>query len=351
MPKKRASVQEIKDFILNNVTAEPMGISRLTAEAFDISRQSASQHVNRLVKEGDLEALGNTKARVYQLRKSVSHIDEIAVTPDLEEHVTWREAIAPYLNDTKGNILNICQYGFTEMVNNVVSHSEAETMRVSVERNPVLIKLMVADDGVGVFEKIQNDFGYDDPRRALLELSKGKVTSDPDRHSGEGIFFTTRMFDSFSIWSGNLFFRRLKSGSEWLIEVEDRHKFYGTLINMEINPDSTRTSQEIFGQYATGGDSDFSKTHVPILLAKYAKEQLISRSQAKRVLARFEKFSEIMLDFQGIAMIGQAFADEIFRVFQREHPEIEILAVNTSDEIRQMISHVTEESRETLRLS
>ena len=84
--------------------------------------------------------------------------------------------------------------------------------------------------------------------------------------------------------------------------------------------------------------------------AKYEREQLLSRSQARRVLARFERFSEIMLDFRGVTIIGQAFADEIFRVFRREHPEIEILAVNTSNDIRQMIRHVAGDASESLRL-
>ena len=38
-----------------------------------------------------------------------------------------------------------------------------------------------------------------DKRQALFELSKGKFTTDPSRHSGEGVFFTSRMFDDFEI--------------------------------------------------------------------------------------------------------------------------------------------------------
>jgi anti-sigma regulatory factor (Ser/Thr protein kinase)/predicted transcriptional regulator len=350
MAKMRTPTQTIKDFILNNVKERPTGISRLTAEEFNISRQMANQHVMSLVKEGKLEASGNTKARTYQLTTLFTHMDRITVTPRLEEHVTWRETIAPYLSNVQGNVLNICQYGFTEMVNNVVSHSNARHMNVVVERDPVLITLRVSDDGVGVFTKIQQAFGYDDPRQALLELAKGKVTSDPDRHTGEGIFFTSKMFDTFSILSGRLFYGRTKIGDGWLIEAEDRQNFDGTFITMEIHPNSTRISKEIFDQYASGDDKDFSRTHVPIVLAKYGKEQLLSRSQARRVLARFERFKEVMLDFQGVEMIGQAFADEIFRVFRREHPGIVIAVLNTSSEVDQMIKHVSGDANGSLRL-
>ena len=80
------------------------------------------------------------------------------------------------------------------------------------------------------------------------------------------------------------------------------------------------------------------KTQVPVFLAIYGNENLISRSQAKRLLVRFEKFKTIILDFEGVDMIGQAFADEIFRVFQNTHPTIDIRPINTNEQVEKMIS-------------
>lgn len=81
----------------------------------------------------------------------------------------------------------------------------------------------------------------------------------------------------------------------------------------------------------------FSKTHVPLRLAQYDREQLVSRSQARRVLARFDRFAEALLDFNGVNFIGQAFADEIFRVFAKKHPEIKIVPINACRQVQQMI--------------
>jgi hypothetical protein len=75
-----------------------------------------------------------------------------------------------------------------------------------------------------------------------------------------------------------------------------------------------------------------------LTLATFGSEQLISRSQARRVLTRFDRFLEVFLDFAGVDSIGHSFADEIFRVFQRSHPEINIVAVNANDQIQQMIA-------------
>ena len=84
----------------------------------------------------------------------------------------------------------------------------------------------------------------------------------------------------------------------------------------------------------------FRRTHVPIALGNYPGEQLVSRSQAKRILTRFEEFSEVLLDFHGVEEVGQAFADEIFRVFRNAHPDIKIVAVRAEPDVQNTIDRV-----------
>ena len=69
------------------------------------------------------------------------------------------------------------------------------------------------------------------------------------------------------------------------------------------------TSKEVFDAYTDleSDDYAFSKTQVALSLARYKDEDLISRSQAKRVLSRFDRFREVLLDFKGVtskAMFG-----------------------------------------------
>ena len=66
----------------------------------------------------------------------------------------------------------------------------------------------------------------------------------------------------------------------------------------------------------------------------------VSRSQARRVLTNLEKFKSIIFDFDKVPMIGQAFADEIFRVFHEKHPEIKLQAVSMNDAVKFMIDRV-----------
>jgi uncharacterized protein (DUF1330 family) len=75
-----------------------------------------------------------------------------------------------------------------------------------------------------------------------------------------------------------------------------------------------------------------------VRLAQYGNERLVSRSQAKRLLANVDKFKIVIFDFSKVEAIGQAFADEVFRVFKKQHLEIQIFDLNTNEEVKKMIN-------------
>jgi hypothetical protein len=71
---------------------------------------------------------------------------------------------------------------------------------------------------------------------------------------------------------------------------------------------------------------------------RYGDDNLVSRSQAKRLLMRVDRFKTVVLDFSGIASIGQAFADEVFRVFRAKNSGVEVVPIHTSSEVKRMIT-------------
>ena len=107
---------------------------------------------------------------------------------------------------------------------------------------------------------------------------------------------------------------------------------------MRLRNHSTRTTKGVFDEYVSGEDYDFSRTVVPVVLAQYVADPLISRSQAKRVLSRVELFRTVVFDFSEVDSIGQAFADEIFRVFAKAHPDIDLQVIHANPAVRKMIS-------------
>jgi hypothetical protein len=197
---------------------------------------------------------------------------------------------------------------------------------------------LVSSNSEGIFLKIQRALDLHDPREAILELAKGKLTTDPQNHSGEGIFFTSRVMDLFEIESHHLRFSHQPRAEDTI--VEQNADTPGTRVRMRLMNDSPVMLKDVFDAFTDSEEYTFDKTVVPLRLAQHEGDKLVSRSQAKRVAHRFERFKRVELDFTGVEEIGQAFADELFRVFARAHPEIRITPVNTVPAVAQMIRRV-----------
>ena len=344
-PNKKTAV--IRDFILNRLINKANTVIPDTVEEFGLTRQTVSRHLKALVDSGDVLARGETKSRKYVLATKFSISEDVAITPETEEDSVWTKLVRPHIADVNKNIMEICHYGFTEMMNNVIDHSGSTVARIHIRRTAVSLVMSINDKGIGIFEKIQKDFDLDDQRQALLELSKGKLTSDSDNHSGEGIFFTSRMFDKFIIRSGKMKYMCMPGDEDYLFESLDKIFIPGTAIYMSIALNSTRDSTDVFNRFtANDDDHAFSKTHVPVFLASYDNDQLVSRSAAKRVLTRFSKFKEVWLDFQGVEKVGQAFADEIFRVYVKANPDVRLCYSNSNDDVTGMIVRAVNKLKE-----
>jgi hypothetical protein len=181
--------------------------------------------------------------------------------------------------------------------------------------------------------------GLADPREAILELSKGKLTTDPENHTGEGIFFTSRAFDVFLIRSGNLMFSHLYESPVDMMDHATAD-LAGTSVLMMLSPLTERTMASVFQEYTDEDTLDFSKTVVQVRLALYEGESLVSRSQAKRIMNRAERFRNVMLDFAGVDTVGRSFVDEIFRVFARNHPAVTIKPINMTEGVEHEVKRV-----------
>ena len=330
---------EILSFILQNVEEHPGDVVRLTGTQFGISRQMANVYVDRLVADGRLEARGRTRARQYALRRLIDESFDVAVTPTSSESEIWRKRVRPLLSSLRASALGICQYGATEMLNNAFEHSAANTASVSIALDALHIGLVIKDDGIGIFNKIAGELGLEDSHVALLELSKGRLTTAPALHTGEGIYFTSRLFDRFTILSGSLFVSHSIDDDRGLVEAGEAEGYTkGTTVRMMLRLDTARTLKSVFDRFASAeGDYTFSRTNIPVRLASYEEEHLISRSQARRLLSRLDQFREVVLDFDGVDLIGQAFADEVFRVFASQHPGVVVQRVRANDDVERMI--------------
>jgi anti-sigma regulatory factor (Ser/Thr protein kinase) len=336
---RRPDSGEVNMFLLREAASHPRDLVAVCAQKFKISPEAVRRRLRALASAGWIEVTGETRDRTYAPKWKLTRTQKFPVRPGLAEDVVWRQHVLQLLADLPDNVRRICHYGFTEIFNNAIDHAHANVIKVDIWENPATIRILVRDDGVGIFRKIKEALHLNDEREAILELSKGKLTTDPQHHSGQGIFFTSRMVDEFSIHSGTLFFAHDHERDDWLIEP-GKSSVNGTTVRLEIRKDSKRTTKDVFDDYATVDEPGFHRTHVPLRLASFGGDELVSRSQAKRVLTRCEQFSEVVLDFSGIESIGQGFADEIFRVFASEHPDVKVRYLHANRQVDDMIRHV-----------
>lgn len=348
MPRRsKLPFPEVAQWTTVNVGAHPIDFTQAMAARFGVTRAAAAVAVKQLEGNGFLQRSGGSTRPRFAPGPS-RWISKSYLLPGIDESLLWERDFSPFV-EIAANVKNILHHGFTEMVNNANDHSGGTTLHVEFELGLAdICTLSVMDDGVGIFRKIADTLGLADPRLSLLELSKGKFTSDQTQHSGEGVFFTSRMFDAFSIDANQLSYTRYEGpegspeGSDSLHVASRDGQPVGTGVTMAIEPTTRRTAREVFEQFTPDvpDDYSFSKTTVPVKLAAFGDDNLLSRSQAKRLVGRIDQFKTVELDFSGVDEIGQAFADEVFRVFANAHPEVALHAVGANAYVAGMIKRV-----------
>ncbi len=332
--------EEIRAYLLAKIPVHPKNIVAQASKAFSCSRTTVHRHLNRLLRDGKIIKSGTTRQVQYFLKTDKNKKIHVPLKPGVAEDVIWKENFQADFETLPKNILEICEYGFLEMLNNAIDHSEGKGVIIETEWESDSIKITIWDDGIGIFRKIKNTLKLEDEREGALHLSKGKFTTDPQNHTGEGIFFSSRAFDTFNVGSGRMYYSRSNPEKDWFLETTEESKFNGTILIMNIEVDSKRQLKEVFSEY-TEDDSDgvpkFGKTLILVQLSKFDDERYVSRSQARRIVLGLEKFKQVVLDFKDISTVGQGFVDEVFRVFQSKYPEIKIEYTNANDDVRFMI--------------
>ena len=259
----------------------------------------------------------------------------------LQEDVPWKRDFVPFLA-MRPNVARMLQHAFAELVNNAVDHSGGSAVTVSLRLTPMHAQLLVSDDGCGLFARIEESFQIDDPLLAMFELSKGKLTSMPDAHSGHGLYFTTRLADFFNLHANDAAFQRMgEQGSRWASAKPMTRS--GTSVYMAVALDTERTLDSVLRSHSIDpGLYAFDSTVVPLRLLTGPHHGLESRAQAKRVVSRLPSaFRRAEVDFSGIDDIGHGFADELFRVFPRQHPGLELVPVGMAPRVSAMVRSVT----------
>lgn len=320
-------------------------VADITQAVPSLSRQYVSKSISRMVERGELYREGSGRWSTYALpeyRDYLGHrIRKQLNLQGLKEHEVLDDImrVSTVLKRTPDNVKSIFNYAFSEMLNNAIEHSQSDQGSITVvEDDSHKLRFIVKDSGVGVFRNVMGERGLNSELEAIQDLLKGKTTTAPQAHSGEGIFFTSKVADLFVLDSFEYRLRIDNTINDIFVEelpVEEQIK--GTRVSFEIDANSKKHLIDTFSAYQTDPEEPaFDKTEIQVKL--YTMGTIyVSRSQARRVMTDLEKFKTIVLDFDNVPTIGQAFADEIFRVYKSKHPDIDIRPINMNEAVSFMV--------------
>ncbi|MBI5412496.1 DUF4325 domain-containing protein [Candidatus Peregrinibacteria bacterium] len=344
-----------KEKILEIARQKGRVIAPNLSKQFSVSRQYSNRLIKELVAAGKLIKLGATRYAFYVLPEYAKAHPELFPpryvkafkNEGLEEHrvLDQIEQAFPALKSLPENVRSIFTYAFSEMLNNAIEHSKSVRIVVEVSVAQKALSFVVRDSGVGVFRNVMKQRGLKSEMEAIQDILKGKTTTIPKSHSGEGIFFTSRAGDVFILDSFGYQLIVDNNLPDVFVKTVKKIK-RGTCVTFKIAAVSKRHLNEVFKKYANvadGSDYGFDKTEIRVKLYTIGGVQ-ISRSQARRVLAGLEKFKIVVFDFDKVPTVGQAFADEVFRVFHRQHLHIRLKAENMEEGVKFMVERARNEA-------
>ncbi|OGZ18733.1 MAG: hypothetical protein A2175_00390 [Candidatus Nealsonbacteria bacterium RBG_13_42_11] len=343
---------DIENLILKKLRENKKIKATDIVKAAGFSRAYINRFFQKLKDEGKIILVGKANKACYVLadkktvsraKNSILSIRKILQNKNLSEDLVLNEIkrdTGIFLNLPK-NVSDIISYSFSEMLNNAIEHSRSLKIEIQIQRQASQISFIVRDWGIGIFNNIMRKRKLKDEFEAIQDLLKGKQTTLPKEHTGEGVFFTSKIADLLVIQSSakKLIFNNVLDD----IFIREAKQTKGTKVSFAISVKSKTALSNVFKNYSEGAFT-FNKTITRVSLYKL-DSVFISRSQARRILSGLEKFKKIVLDFKGVDTVGQAFADEIFRVWQNRHPGIGIEHINTNENIAFMIKRASAKSR------
>jgi anti-sigma regulatory factor (Ser/Thr protein kinase) len=331
-----------KSLILQYVSNNKMLTSKQISEVFDVSEVYASKILNEAVFRGVLKKIGNTNTTKYLHKdvlseKVMSMRKTFKINKNLSDTYPFEflKSESSILENASTESIKVLDYIMSEMINNCIDHSEGVSILLKAKNINNILDVSIQDDGVGLFKKVQEYLSID-LDDAILHILKGKLTTAPKYHSGQGLFFSTKAANSFLIVANNKKVLLKNEAQEKTLKTTKTKE--GTKVVFSLDLGSKKNLGDLFRKYS-GEDFEFSKTSVTVHLFKH-KNDLISRSEAKRILFGLEKFKEITLDFANVDTVGQAFCDEVFRVWQNDHTEVMFKNINTNQDVLFMINRV-----------
>jgi len=323
-----------KGDVLAAVAGGPVSTGAL-AETFGVTRQAIHHHLRTLENDGLVHQVGQGRATRWQL--TWGHQFTWPLPPGVGEDVVWnqvRDQLADELAVVNDPTMACLTYGVSGMLNNAIDHSGGTQVSVHVDVSDNDVTVAVSDDGIGAFRHVREHFGLPGELDAIAHIAKGSQTTAPEAHSGQGLFFTSRVVDWFQLEA---------NGHIWKVDnlrgdttVAPGTADTGSHVLLRTAVAGTRRTKDIFDAFSEPDHNQFDRATLRVSLADHGKT-FVSRSEAKRIAAGLEAYAQVELDFTDVQEIGQGFVDELFRVWTTGHPGTRLTPTNMNREVTFMV--------------
>jgi len=321
--------------LIDDLLAEWGSIAnRNVVAASGASRQAVHAQLQGMVKAGELVSEGAGRAVRYRgvhprrrFRYQLEGLDEDQVWDQVRSEVP-ELATLPEAAD------RALHTAVVELVDNAISHSRGRAVEILFRKAHNRLILEVIDDGEGIFDRLAHENELPDRMEALQQLTKGKLTTHPEEHTGEGLFLLSKIADFFEVESGGL---------RWMVDneiddvgVSSAHVRLGTRVRFEIDIGTNASLESVFAESSVA--FELARRRVVVKLFETGNH-FLSRSEAKKLLEGLGRFRQVVVDFKGVEAVGQGFVDEMFRVWTSRHLNTRLHPVNMAAPIAFIVEH------------
>lgn len=226
-------------------------------------------------------------------------------------------------------ILQACEWGLNEIMDNVIQHSNENTgfVMAQVLKESQILKVSIFDYGQGIFESLKNS-KYK-PRRASdaisLAIQEG-VTRDKKIGQGNGMW---GLYNIINLNDGVLLITSGKGGLNYINKVKTTDSYndiimlsprqQSTSVNFDIKLNNSISMKEALGGYEPidlfieNLEDEFDRIVYKIVDQSSGTGTRQSGERIRNEIMNIYKSAKkpIILDFEGVGIIASSFADEL----------------------------------------
>ena len=238
---------DIKEYIIERLNKKTKVSSRYLVRKTGFTRSYLNRFLQELIEEGQIVKIGKARKTIYILadaeklesfRESRMNYS-LCLKNDFQIPSTSLNTLESIKKETgifsglSVNVVEIIDSSFTELLNNAIVHSGAESINIKMKREQDFISTEITDNGIGIFKKIMEHFSLKNELEAIQQILRGKLTTFPESHAGQGLYNVSKSCDSFVIHSGRKKFMLNNIVNE--MSIKDAREIKGTRIKFSIN--------------------------------------------------------------------------------------------------------------------